>query len=432
MKQHVFPLGALIALAIALPLCLPLARAQDLPPPADPAPFDSGAFLSEYVVTASREEELPLEAPYTVEVLTESLLKERAVRTVPEAFEQTPGVLVQKTAHGQGSPFIRGWTAYHNLFLIDGIRLNNAAFRSGPNQYWNTVDSQGLRALELVKSQGSVLFGSDAVGGTVQAFTHRPHYAEGGSLVSGRSYSRYASAENSFIQRGEVSLSEAGQYGLILGGSWKDFGDIEAADLGTLPFTGYEEWDVDGKLEIVLNSDTRLTFFHQQVHLDDAWRVHKTAFAKSFAGSAIGDERARILDQNRLLSYVQLDGNSSSPFFEHYVLSFSHQRHGEQQFRQRADGRADVQGFDLDSYGAWAQFQKPIGTTELLYGLEYYQDRIDSFRDDFNADGSFRQSRIQGPVGDDGVYHLASGYFNTSSPIGDRLTLDLGGRYTYA
>ena len=118
------------------------------------------------ISTATRTPKTNFEAPYIVDSLLSDELANRSVRSLPEAFEQTPGVLVQKTAHGQGSPFIRGFTAYHNLLLIDGIRLNNAVFRSGPNQYWNTVDSQGLSGIELVKSQGSVIYGSDAVGGT--------------------------------------------------------------------------------------------------------------------------------------------------------------------------------------------------------------------------------------------------------------------------
>ncbi|MEM7010159.1 MAG: TonB-dependent receptor [Verrucomicrobiota bacterium] len=388
--------------------------------------------LDTYVITPSRVEETWFETPFVVESLPENVLIERAVRSVPEALEQTPGVIVQKTAHGQGSPFIRGFTAYHNLFLIDGIRLNNAAFRSGPNQYWNTVDAYGLRGIELVKSQGSVLYGSDAVGGTLQAFTHRPYYAEEGFHSGGRSYSRYATAENSFIQRGEYSMSEAGKWGLIIGGTFKDFGDIEAAGLGTLPFTGYDEWDIDAKLEYWLNEDTRLTFFHQQVHVNDAWRVHKTRFAVPFAGSSIGSENRRILDQNRMLSYIQLDSSAATPWFDHMTLSVSHQQHDEQRLRERSDGRVDIQGFTLDSYGAWGQFDKALSWTDLTYGFSYYQDSADSFRNDFNADGSFRGSRIQGPIGDDATYHLASAFFNTSTELNDRLTADIGGRYTYA
>lgn len=385
------------------------------------------------VVTASRQQQRKLEAPYQVENLPETTLRERAIRSVPEAFEQTPGVVVQKTAHGQGSPYIRGVTAYHNLFLIDGIRLNNAAFRAGPNQYWNMVDSQGLRGIELVKSQGSVLFGSDAVGGTVQALTRRPTYAEEGFHIGGRSYTRYASAEASVIQRGEVTVSEAGKYGMLIGGTFKDFGDIDAAELGTLPYTGYGEWDVDGKLEVFLNPETRLTLFHQQVRINDAWRVHSTKFSQSFAGTTVGTDNARILDQERLLSYVQLDGEASGPLFDHYTLSLSHQRQGEERFRERSNLRKDVQGFDLDSLGIWAQFDKALDFTELVYGASYYLDMVESFRTDYNADGSLNAVRIQGPVGDDGSYHLASGFINSSTPLFDeRLFIDLGARYTYA
>ncbi len=384
------------------------------------------------VSTPTRVARTDFETPHVVDFLSEAELRERSVRSLPEAFEQTPGVAVQKTAHGQGSPFIRGFTAYHNLLLIDGVRLNNSVFRSGPNQYWNTVDSQGLRAIELVKSQGSVLYGSDAVGGTVQALTRRPDYAEKGLHTGGRSYSRYASGEDSFIQRNEVTISDAGSYGLLIGGTFKDFGDIRAADLGRLPRTGYEEWDVDGKLEWFLNEDTRLTLFHQQVHIDDAWRVHKTRFAVPFAGSTIGDERARILDQDRMLTYVQLEGNADTALFDHYTVSLSHQRQEEQRFRERADRRVDVQGFTVDTYGAWAQFDKNLGFTDVSYGIDFYHDEVGSFRNDFNADGSAGGANIQGPVGDDGSYDLLGVFVHTATPVGDRLVVDLGGRYTYA
>lgn len=389
-------------------------------------------IVDDLVITPSRVVESNYASPFIVDSISETALMERGVRSVPEAFEQTPGVLVQKTAHGQGSPIIRGFTGYHNLFLIDGVRLNNSVFRSGPNQYWNTVDSQGLAGIELVKSQGSVLYGSDAIGGTVQAMTRRPTYIEDGSYSGGRTFSRYASGENSFIQRGEYTISEDGKYGLIIGGTYKDFGNIKAADLGALPYTGYGEWDMDAKLELFLDDDTRLTFFHQQVHIDDAWRVHKTKHAQSWAGTTIGDENARILDQSRLLSYAQIDGEALNPWFDHYSINLSHQQQDEERYRERANGRFDYQGFTVDTVGGFAQFDKYLDFTDLTYGASYYHDRINSFNRDYNPDGSYRGDKIQGPVGDDGTYHLASVFINSSTEINDRTRLDLGGRYTYA
>ncbi len=384
------------------------------------------------VLTASRVVEMDFTAPYVTDSISEAELIERSVRSVPEALEQTPGVIVQKTSHGQGSPIIRGFTGYHTLFLIDGVRLNNSVFRSGPNQYWNTVDSQGLAGIELIKSQGSVIYGSEAVGGTLQALTRRPVYAEEGFHSGGRTFSRYASGENSFIQRGEYSVSEAGQYGFIFGGTYKDFGNIKAADLGVLPYTGYGEWAVDGKAEFFLNDDTRLTFFHQQDHVDDAWRTHATKFGKSWAGATVGTDNARILDQARILSYAQLEGDADHPWFDHYAINVSHHFQDEQEYRERSNGRYEIQGFAVDTYGIWAQFDRYLENTDLTYGVSYYMDSINSFRQDFNANGTPRAPRIQGPVGDAGSYHLAGVFINSSTAITERTRVDFGARYTYA
>jgi hemoglobin/transferrin/lactoferrin receptor protein len=56
-----------------------------------------------------------------------------------EIFSEDPSVNVHKKFHGQGSPYLRGFTGFRTLFLIDGIRLNNAIFREDPNQYTRPV-----------------------------------------------------------------------------------------------------------------------------------------------------------------------------------------------------------------------------------------------------------------------------------------------------
>ena len=113
--------------------------------PADAAKSSSSEAsaydLEEIVVTASRRAENAFSSPYAVIVQGMNELQEiRQVRTIPDAMRELSGVMVQKTGHGQGSPYIRGFTGLRTLFLIDGIRLNNSTLREGPNQYWNTVD----------------------------------------------------------------------------------------------------------------------------------------------------------------------------------------------------------------------------------------------------------------------------------------------------
>lgn len=385
------------------------------------------------VVTPTREVSPVTLSPYSIATISEDEVIDRLVRTVPELLSETPSVMVQKTAHGQGSPFIRGFTGYRNLALIDGVRLNNSTFRDGPNQYWNTIDPYSLRSIELVRGQGSVLYGTDAIGGTLNALTARPMYAESGFLAGGRTFGRWSSAEQSYTGRVEGSVSEAEQYGFLFGFTGKDYGDLRTAGQGENPNTGYEEWDADVKGEFFLNPDTRLTFLHQQVHQNDAWRTHSTIYGIPWRGTGIGSDQRRSLDQQRQLTYLQLEGNPEGAV-DHYLIGVSHQRQAEEQYRIRAvgDGRRNLSGFDVDTYGAITEFSSDTPAGYLTYGTSYYIDRVDSSRNNYNADGSFDDRSIQGPVPDDSTYELADVFVQDRITVNDQLDVWLGVRGTLA
>jgi len=405
------------------------------------APTPARVFLSDaesdldvpLVVTPTRNVVPVTIAPYSVATLSDNDILERLGRSLPELLNETPSVMVQKTAHGQGSPFIRGFTGYRNLALIDGVRLNNSAFRDGPNQYWNTIDPYSVRSIELVKGQGSVLYGSDAIGGTLNVLTSRPLYADSGSLVGGRTYGRISSAEQSYTGRFEGSVSEADQYGFLFGFTGKDYGNLRTAGQGENRNSGYDEWDFDAKAEFFLSPDTRLTFLHQQVHQDDAWRTHSTIYGIPYRGTTIGTDQRRSLDQDRHLTYLQLEGNPGG-VIDHYLVSISHQRQSEEQFRVRAigDGRINISGFDVDTYGSLAQFSSDTNLGYLTYGASYYIDYVDSFRDNYRANGTYNNSSIQGPVPDDSTYELADVFLQDQLTINDHLDVWLGARATLA
>ncbi len=395
------------------------------------AAADSGV-LDTNVITASRTDEAILDVPNSVSVIDDEEIRRLMVRSTPEMLRDIPGVLVQKTGYAQGSPFIRGFTGFRNLALIDGIRYNNSVFRDGPNQYWSLIDPYGLERIELVKSQGSVLYGSDAIGGVVNALTKSPLYAENGALFSSWVYGRYSSAEDSAIGRLETSYSQAGRFGMFLGVTGKDFGDLKAADIGRQPRTGYDEWDIDGKLEWFFDDGSKLTLFHQQVHQDDAWRTHATIYGISWEGTTVGNELSRVLDQDRWLSYVQLEGEPGWSWLDSYRMTLSLHRMKESQERVRNDLRRDVQGFDVSTWGAGIEMKKATGIGDFTYGASYYLDDIDSNRRDYNADGTLRSVAIQGPVGDDALYHLAGIFLQDRIDLGDDLELYAGARYTYA
>ncbi len=391
------------------------------------------AFKEVLVVTATAREEDPADLPFVTEQLrVEELLMERQVRTVPEALAEVPGVMVQKTSHGQGSPYIRGFTGFRTVFLIDGIRLNNSVLREGPNQYWNTVDAFSLERLEVVQGPVSVLYGSDSVGGAVQALTRDPP-PPGDSAQAGELHLRLATAERSGLGRLGLRGALGERLSYVLGFTAKDFGDLEAGGaVGRQPRTGYGERDADAKLRWDLADDTRLVAAWQLVDLGDAWRIHRTEFGVPWRGTTAGSDRRRVLDQRRELGYLRLERQRPSAAYDALTASISLHRQDEHRRRVRRDGRSDVQGFEVDTLGARMRLEKAARRLTWSYGAESYSDRVGSFREDFDAAGSSRGRAVQGPVADDAEYQLLGAYAQAQIAAGQRLRLVTGVRYTYA
>lgn len=398
-------------------------------------------LLDPLVLTATRSPNTLAAVPHTVDVIDAADIAGNSVRTLPDALRFTPGVMVQKTAHGHGSPFIRGFTGRQNLLLIDGVRFNNSLFRGGPVQYWNTVDPLSLARLELVRSQSSVMFGSDAVGGTLNAFTrssgfeHRP---DGEFFSHGSAYYEYRSnGEGSHIGRIESSIGNGGRWGLLAGVSLKDFGDIEDSAVGTMRNTGYPEQDFDLRLDAALGPDTTLTLLHQQVNQDDIWRWHSTVFNPGWQHSghltAPGTFNSRIYDQERALTYLRVAGENpaADAFIKRWSATISHQRGNDSESQARRPTDRRYQTTKVETWGLDLEFESDIGPGTLVYGLDYYHDQVDAagYRDrgaGLAFDPSFR------PLADDSSYDLFGAWALYQWHPNDRLRIDLGGRYTHA
>ncbi|MBI5397337.1 MAG: TonB-dependent receptor [Verrucomicrobia bacterium] len=390
--------------------------------------------LGERVVTATRSEKTAFDTPATVQTVTAAdiQLREQA-RTLPEALSETPGIMVQKTAHGQGSPFIRGFTGFRTLLMVDGIRVNNSAFRDGPNQYWNTVDPLGIERLEVVKGGGAVLYGSDAVGGTVNAITRsRDRYGEG-FLWDREAYYRISSAEDSHIGRAQISGSLDREFGFILGVSLKSFGDLRAGhETDVQRKTGYDEWDGDFKAEYFFAPETRLVLAHQRVSQDNIWRTHRTLYGDSFHGTTVGDDRKLIYDQDRELTYLQFHSTHQDCAVEAIHASVSFQEQTEDLLRVRSSGARENQGFEVGTFGASFQLESPSPFGRWIYGADYYHDDVDSYGRTYNAAGVLTSTAIQGPVADNATYDLVGFFVQDDIPLGDRFNLILAARYTHA
>lgn len=393
----------------------------------------SSQVIEETVVNVTRSKKQSFDVPYSVEVVDGETLEQQLVRSLPESLKTLPGVMVQKTANGHGSPFIRGFTGYRTLALIDGVRYNNSVYRDGPNEYFGLIDFNAVSQIELLGGPSSVAYGSDAIGGALNIQTTHSNYSD---KVQGKNYwnasqgYRYASAENSHLSRTTLSVGEGGQWGALLGFSYKDFGDIEAANLGRLPTTGYNEKSWNARIDTQLSDHWALTLVHQQLMQDDVWRTHSTIYSKSFAGSDVGSDQRRLKDQKRRFSYARLTGSELNDWLDKATFTVSQQRWDEDGERVRSSGAAIRDFFDSEMTGVELQLNSHWRTVLLTYGFDFYRDRVDSGRVDFNPDGSIDEVRIQGPVGDDARYDQWGIYLQADIPVNEQWAVSAGTRYS--
>lgn len=129
-------------------------------------------FQNDVTVTASRGLAADVDAAAAIVTIEDREdLRARPLVTIADVFEGAPGVMVQQSTHGQASPFLRGLTGYQVLNLVDGVRLNNTIFRSGPNQYLAFVAPSQVSRIEAMLGPASAQFGSDAMGGAIHVLT---------------------------------------------------------------------------------------------------------------------------------------------------------------------------------------------------------------------------------------------------------------------
>ena len=69
---------------------------------------------------------------------------------------------------------IRGFSTNRVLVTVDGVRLNNAIFRGGNVHNILSIDPFNIEKTEVIMGAGSVIHGSDAIGGVMNFYTTTP------------------------------------------------------------------------------------------------------------------------------------------------------------------------------------------------------------------------------------------------------------------
>lgn len=154
---------------------------------------------------AAEEAEL---SPHLAVALERREMEKMPLATLGEALQDLPGILVQQSTYAQVSPTLRGLTGYHVLNLIDGVRLNNSMYRSGPNQYLAFLEPAQAERVEALLGPTGAQYGSDSLGGTIQVSTPAPRFSEkAGPQVRGELWLSGASADLSTQASGRLAVS---------------------------------------------------------------------------------------------------------------------------------------------------------------------------------------------------------------------------------
>ena len=154
-------------------------------------------------------------------------------QTSAELLWATGSVMVQQSQQGGGSPILRGFEANRVLLVVDGVRMNNAIYRSGHLQNAITVDPNILERTDVLLGPNSILFGSDAMGGVIHYHTRSPRLK--GQGVTARISSAYRTPNQSYSLHGDVEWSghrmasltsfSHSTYGDLRMGSWRRHGN---------------------------------------------------------------------------------------------------------------------------------------------------------------------------------------------------------------
>ncbi len=151
--------------------------------------------LEEFVSSASRFEEKKRDVPEHIDIIKRRDITFLDQQTTPDLLQNSGTVFVQRSQMGGGSPVIRGFEASRVLLVVDGVRMNNAIYRAGHLQDLMTVDQNALDRIEVISGPGSVVYGSDALGGVIHMMTRKSLFNDTSVVaVGGGAYFRTSTA----------------------------------------------------------------------------------------------------------------------------------------------------------------------------------------------------------------------------------------------
>lgn len=316
-------------LAVSVALAAPGAAAADeLPQAAPPALAPPSAEATVLTAPAEPAAELVIEGrraaqtkvfrlDRSVHATDRKQLLESQPESLAAAAGVAPGASAQATNRGAGSPLLRGLTGPQNLILIEGLRFNNATFRTGPNQYLATIDLSAIERTEILLGPGGVMYGSDAMGGVIGLHLAALPRFGGDGLPQLRLWTQYASVDTTRAAGGQLSWAR-GPLALTAGGAWRSHGMLNTGEGGVARASDFGQWGWNARAAY---------------QLDDHWTLQGTAMHNAVDGAGrtddLGKGLLRTYDNRDTFGWVEVRREAAEGLARYFRFAVVSHRQGE-------------------------------------------------------------------------------------------------------
>ena len=390
--------------------------------------FENDA-LEHVQVTATRTQKRDFDVSAAVTGIEEESILELAPDVIAEMVRGRPGTYFQQTTPGQGVPIIRGLKGSQILHMVDGMRLNNAFFRSAPNQYLGLVDSFAVGRMEIVRGAQGTLYGADAMGGVVNILTPEPVFDGPDWQQDSRLYGSRDSVDDGWVLNARTQGGRLG-WGFSGGASYQDHASRESGDGEKLDPSGFRSRAADVKFLLPGGERSSLMLAAQVMEQPNTPRYDE--MTPGFGETEPASEQARFKPNRRSFLHARYRFDGDGGWFDRAEVHLARQVITDDRLAQDyASPAITTENNSSTLDGLTLQVNSNFDTgISLVWGAEYYTDAIDSERF-VQLEGSNLKTPASSRFPDASSMDSAALYLSGQWLNTDRFSLDAGLRYSW-
>jgi outer membrane receptor protein involved in Fe transport len=383
--------------------------------------------LQDIQVTATATGRLSHDVAQAVTTVDRAVIDRESPQVIPEVLRGGIGTFFQQTTPGQGSAISRGLKGSQILHLVDGMRLNNAFFRSAPNQYLALVDPYAVARTEGIRGTAATLYGADAMGVVIQLLTPESHFSGSDWSIDGSTYAAYEHADRGRILRVE---SAAGKQGVAISGgvTWQDYDDRRTGS-ERIRQSGYDSTAADGKLLFDLGDNADMMLSVQYLEQPNTPRVDE--LIAGFGQDEPSSELFAFRPNQREFYHARLRMTPGYSWLDSIEAHLGRQDITDDRKTRDFGSTITVDESNKSELtGLTVQFASPIDdNTRLTYGVELYQDDVSSGRRQTDSSTSISET-VAGRFPDGATMDSAAAYVYAETNPGRAVTVSGGLRYS--